>query len=70
MMILFSDSAEFVRNSNPAVQTAAIYNAMLDRSPSAGEFQRWLGRIGVNPAGRLALIQEIFDSDPYRSRIG
>ncbi len=69
MMVLFSDSAEFVRNSNPAVQTAAIYNAMLDRSPEAQEFQRWLSEIGATSSARRALIQEIFDSGAYRSRI-
>ncbi len=69
MMILFSDSAEFVNNSNPAVQTAAIYNSMLDRSPSSQEFQRWLAHIGANPADRVALIKEIFGSGAYRNRI-
>jgi hypothetical protein len=69
MMILFSDSAEFVRNSNPAVQTAAIYNAMLDRSPTAQEFQQWLRQIGADPAARQTLVQQIFDSGAYRSRI-
>jgi hypothetical protein len=69
MMVLFSDSAEFVGNSNPAVQTAAIYNAMLDRSPTAQEFQRWLSAIGNSSSSRVALIQEIFDSGAYRGRI-
>lgn len=69
MMILFSDSAEFVTNSNPAVQTAAIYNSMLDRSPSAEEFQKWLAHIGANPDDRLSLIEEIFASNAYRNRI-
>ncbi len=69
MMILFSDSAEFVNNSNPAVQTAAIFNSMLDRSPSADEFQKWLAHIGANPNDRLSLIEEIFGSDAYRNRI-
>ena len=69
MMILFSDSPEFINNSNPAVQTAAIYNSMLDRSPSPGEFQKWLAHIGSNPTDRLALIKEIFGGDAYRNRI-
>ncbi len=69
MMVLFSDSQEFKTSSNPAVQTVAIYNAMLDRSPTPEEFQKWIAHIGANPSDRLALIEGIFTSGTYRNRI-
>ncbi|NNF53829.1 MAG: DUF4214 domain-containing protein [Acidimicrobiales bacterium] len=69
LMTLFSDSAEFQRASNPAVQTVAIYNSMLDRSPQSEEFQRWVAAIGADPARRAQLVDQIFHSDEYRTRV-
>ncbi len=69
LMTLFSDSPEFQRASNPAVQTVAIYNSMLDRSPQPEEFQRWVAAIGADPARRAQLVDQIFHSDEYRTRV-
>lgn len=69
LMTLFSDSAEFQTASNPAVQTVAIYNSMLDRSPRVEEFQRWVAAIGADPARRAELVDQIFHSDEYRTRV-
>ena len=69
LMTLFSDSPEFQRASNPAVQTVAIYNSMLDRSPHPEEFQRWVAAIGADSTGRAQLVDQIFHSDEYRTRV-
>lgn len=69
LMTLFSDSAEFQRSSNPAVQTVAIYNSMLDRSPQPDEFQQWVAAIGASSARRAQLVDQIFNSDEYRTRV-
>lgn len=70
LMVLFSDSAEFVLASRPAVQTVAIYNSMLDRSPTAAEFQRWIAEIGDDPARRTVLIAQTFTGSEYAVRVG
>ena len=69
LMTLFSDSPEFQQASNPAVQTVAIYNSMLDRSPQPEEFQRWVAAIGADPTRRAQLLDQIFHSDEYRTRV-
>ncbi len=69
LMILFSDSVEFQRSSDPAVQTVGIFNSMLDRSPTASQFQYWVRSIGADPAATNQLVDQIFYGAEYRNRV-
>lgn len=69
LMVLFSDSPEFVEASSPAVLTVAIYNAMLDRSPTSAEFQRWIAEIGADSSAATALIAQTFTGADYAARV-
>jgi hypothetical protein len=70
VMTWFTEGAEFIRLSLPAVDTSLGYITMLARSPSRGEFALWVNDITKNPAVDLSnLVAQIYGSDEYAARV-
>ncbi|NNF53828.1 MAG: DUF4214 domain-containing protein [Acidimicrobiales bacterium] len=69
LMVAFSESPEFVRNSNPAVDVIMTYRGMLDRAPDANGFAYWVGQVGGNPDALRVLIANFMVGQEYYNRV-
>ncbi len=69
LMTLFSESAEYIEASRPAVDVVVTYRGMLNRRPDAGGFSYWVGRVTYSSESLASLIQNFFLSDEYARRI-
>ncbi len=69
LMVAFSESPEFVRNSNPAVDVIMTYRGMLDRAPDPSGFSYWVGQVGGKPDALKVLIANFMVSQEYYNRV-
>ncbi|MCB0962726.1 MAG: DUF4214 domain-containing protein, partial [Acidimicrobiales bacterium] len=67
VMLNFSESSEYIRQTAGQVEVINLYTAMLRRIPTTDEVALW-GPIVV-ASGRAPLIEHLLGSDAYDSRI-
>jgi hypothetical protein len=70
LMVAFSESAEFKRNSTPAVDVIMTYRGMLDRAPDSAGFVFWVGAVAGRPDSLQTLIFNFLVSEEYSNRVG
>lgn len=68
LIALFSESAEFVALSRPAVDLIVIYSGLLDRTPSPAELRSAL-QIVTDTGSLEPVIDDVLRSTEYRNRI-
>lgn len=68
VMAGFSQSAEYVAASAPAVVVSLLYTAMLRRTPDTAGFSYWVNRLAGGAADEAALINTFYLSVEYRDR--
>ncbi len=70
LMVAFSESLEFIRNSTPAVDVIMTYRGMLDRAPDPAGFAFWVGEVaGARGDSLQALIRNFLVSVEYSNRV-
>ncbi|MFW2383097.1 MAG: fibronectin type III domain-containing protein, partial [Acidimicrobiales bacterium] len=69
LMVAFSESAEFKRNSGPAVDVIMTYRGMLDRAPDAAGFSFWVGAVAGRADALKTLIFNFLVSEEYSNRV-
>lgn len=70
MMTFFSDSAEFVRKSEPAVEAVLAYDALLQRQASLQEFKDARTDLAAGDSAFATLLRQLFESTEYAQRFG
>ncbi len=68
LIALFSESAEFVALSRPAVDLIVIYSGLLDRTPSPAELRAAL-QVVTDSGSMEPVIEDVLRSDEYRNRV-
>ncbi len=69
LMVAFSESAEFKRDSGPAVDVIMTYRGMLDRSPDPAGFSFWVGAVAGRADALQTLIFNFLVSEEYSNRV-
>jgi hypothetical protein len=69
LMVAFSESAEFKRDSGPAVDVIMTYRGMLDRSPDSAGFAFWVGAVFGRADALQTLIFNFLVSEEYSNRV-
>lgn len=68
LIALFSESAEFVALSRPAVDLIVIYSGLLDRTPSPAELRAAL-QVVTDSGSLEPAIEDVLRSQEYRNRV-
>ncbi len=69
LMVAFSESAEFKRNSGPAVDVIMTYRGMLDRAPDSAGFSFWVSAVAGRNDALQTLIFNFLVSEEYSNRV-